>query len=165
MLFDCRPKVLHKHCLQFLLGVKMAPRETENNAYAKFWGVKQRTLWYVMVFLEWSIPCDHSLSRKGQNILSHKHKSRKLVHVLTTSLTSCCVPSQKDSLNKRAPKRRKRHRLLLSVTSRRPCWRSRTNTFFSSENSTLFSCKFFEKRFYCFDLQHGRLVMWLQTKN
>ena len=33
----------------------MAPRETENNAYAKFWGDKQRTLCYVMVFLEWSI--------------------------------------------------------------------------------------------------------------
>ena len=33
----------------------MAPRETENNAYAKFWGDKQRTLWYVTVFLEWSI--------------------------------------------------------------------------------------------------------------
>ena len=33
----------------------MAPRETENNAYAKFWGDKQRTLLYVMVFLEWSI--------------------------------------------------------------------------------------------------------------
>ena len=28
----------------------MAPRETENNAYAKFWGDKQRVLWYVMVF-------------------------------------------------------------------------------------------------------------------
>ena len=28
----------------------MAPRETENNAYAKFWGDKQRALWYVMVF-------------------------------------------------------------------------------------------------------------------
>ena len=28
----------------------MAPRETENNAYAKFWGNKQRALWYVMVF-------------------------------------------------------------------------------------------------------------------
>ena len=55
MLFDCRPKILHKHCLHFLLGVKMAPRETENNAYAKFWRDKQRTLWYVMVFLEWSI--------------------------------------------------------------------------------------------------------------
>ena len=28
----------------------MAPRETENNAYAKFCGDKQRALWYVMVF-------------------------------------------------------------------------------------------------------------------
>ena len=28
----------------------MAPRETENNAYAKFWTDKQRALWYVMVF-------------------------------------------------------------------------------------------------------------------
>ena len=28
----------------------MAPRETENNAYVKFWGHKQRALWYVMVF-------------------------------------------------------------------------------------------------------------------
>ena len=52
MLFVCRPKVLHKHCLQFLLGVKMAPRETENNAYVKLRGDKQRALWYVMVFLE-----------------------------------------------------------------------------------------------------------------
>ena len=28
----------------------MAPGETENNAYAKFRGDEQRTLWYVMVF-------------------------------------------------------------------------------------------------------------------
>ena len=28
----------------------MAPRETENNGYAKFWGDKQRALWFVMVF-------------------------------------------------------------------------------------------------------------------
>ena len=28
----------------------MAPRETENNAYAKCWGDKQRALLYVMVF-------------------------------------------------------------------------------------------------------------------
>ena len=55
MLFVWHPKILHKHCFQFLLGVKMAPRDTENNAYAKFWGDKQRALWYVMVFLEWSI--------------------------------------------------------------------------------------------------------------
>ena len=50
MFFVCHPKILHRHCLQFLLGVKMASRETKNNAYAKFWGDKQRTLWYVMVF-------------------------------------------------------------------------------------------------------------------
>ena len=35
---------------QFLLGNKMAPGETEDNAYAKLWGDKQRALWYVMVF-------------------------------------------------------------------------------------------------------------------
>ena len=28
----------------------MAPKEIENNAYAKFWGDKQRVLCYVMVF-------------------------------------------------------------------------------------------------------------------
>ena len=50
MLFVCHPKILHKQCLQFLLGFKMTLRETENNAYAKFWGDKQRALWYVVVF-------------------------------------------------------------------------------------------------------------------
>ena len=50
MLFVCHPKSLHKRCLQFLSGVEIAPRETENKAYAKFWGDKQRALWYVMVF-------------------------------------------------------------------------------------------------------------------
>ena len=50
MLFVFHPKILHKHCLQFLLGVKMAARKTENNAYAKFWSDKERALWYVMVF-------------------------------------------------------------------------------------------------------------------
>ena len=50
MLFVFHHKILHKHFLQFVLRVKMAPRETENNAYAKFWGDKQRALWYVMVF-------------------------------------------------------------------------------------------------------------------
>ena len=37
----------------------MASRETENNAYAKFWGNKQRALCYVMVFsgrsISWSL--------------------------------------------------------------------------------------------------------------
>ena len=50
MFFAGHPKILHKHCLQLLLGVKMAPRETEDNVNAKFWGDKQRTLCYVMVF-------------------------------------------------------------------------------------------------------------------
>ena len=35
---------------QFLLGVKIAPRETEDDGYAKLWGDKQRALWYVMEF-------------------------------------------------------------------------------------------------------------------
>ena len=58
MLFVCNLKILHKHFLQFLLGVKMAPRETENSAYAKFWGDKQRGLWYVMVFSGVVNSCD-----------------------------------------------------------------------------------------------------------
>ena len=50
MFFVCQPNISHKHCLHFLLGVKVAPRETENNSYAKFWADQQRTSWYVMVF-------------------------------------------------------------------------------------------------------------------
>ena len=37
----------------------MAPRETEDNVYANFWGDKQRALWYAMVFsgvVNWSEP-------------------------------------------------------------------------------------------------------------
>ena len=58
MLFVCHPQILRKHCLQFLLGVKMALRGTENNSYTKFCGDKQRALWYVMVFsgvVNWSV--------------------------------------------------------------------------------------------------------------
>ena len=43
----------------------MASRETENNAYARFWGDKQRALWYVMVFLEWSIGPPIVMERLG----------------------------------------------------------------------------------------------------
>ena len=35
------PHILHKHCFQFLLGLKMAPREIKNNAYAKFGGTNK----------------------------------------------------------------------------------------------------------------------------
>ena len=41
MPFVCHPKILHNHCLQFCLGVKMAPRETENNADV----IDSRTAW------------------------------------------------------------------------------------------------------------------------
>ena len=46
------PQNLHKHCLQFLLSVKMAPRETEDNAYAKF-GVTNKEH-YGMLWHFWS---------------------------------------------------------------------------------------------------------------
>ena len=36
------------HCLQILSGVKMAPRETEDNAYAKLWSDQQTVLWYYL---------------------------------------------------------------------------------------------------------------------
>jgi len=32
------PKILHNLCFPFLLGIKVVPKETEDNAYAKFWG-------------------------------------------------------------------------------------------------------------------------------
>ena len=44
MLFVCHPKVLHKHCFQFLLGVKMALTETENNAFCKIMGLQTKSI-------------------------------------------------------------------------------------------------------------------------
>ena len=44
----------------------MAPRETENNAYAKFWGVKQGALWYVMGFF-WSGQLHNLLGEAKRN--------------------------------------------------------------------------------------------------
>ena len=35
------PKILHKHCFQFLLGITVVPREIEDNGYAKFWEVNK----------------------------------------------------------------------------------------------------------------------------
>ena len=55
MLVVCHPTILHKHCLQFLLGVKMAPRKTENNAYAKFWDDNKEYYGMLWHFLGWSI--------------------------------------------------------------------------------------------------------------
>ena len=53
----------------------------------------------------------------------------------------------------------------LQVTSRQPCWGSRTKAFLSAGKWTLFWCKFSRKVSFVFDHQHGHLVTWLQTKN
>ena len=49
-------KILHKHCLQFLVGVKWPQEKLKNSAYAKFFGMTNKQyygmLWY---FLDWSI--------------------------------------------------------------------------------------------------------------
>ena len=55
MLFVCRPKILHKYCLQFLLGIKMAQEKLNTMLMLNF-GLTDKQhygmLWY---FLEWSI--------------------------------------------------------------------------------------------------------------
>ena len=37
------PKILHKHCFQFLLGFTMIPRENKNKAYSKFGGTNKES--------------------------------------------------------------------------------------------------------------------------
>ena len=51
------PKILHKHCFQFLLRLTIVPKEIENNAYAKFLGVNETTtttttLYLLIIFLQ-----------------------------------------------------------------------------------------------------------------
>ena len=94
------PKMLHKHCLQFLLGVKMVPRETENNAYAKFWGDKLRALWYVMVFsgvINMNIHQTISWRRDEHRTHKHAHGSWILWYVsrvrLETMHSLFCITS------------------------------------------------------------------------
>ena len=57
MFFVCHPKILDKHCLQFFLAVKIAPRQTENNGYAKFWVDKQTVV--VVVVFSGVVNCTH----------------------------------------------------------------------------------------------------------
>ena len=35
------PQIFHNLCFSFLLGITVAPREIENNAYANFWGANK----------------------------------------------------------------------------------------------------------------------------
>ena len=59
MLFVCHPKILHKHCLQFLLEIKMAPRENENNAYAKFFFVTKKEHYGMFWFFSGVVNCNN----------------------------------------------------------------------------------------------------------
>ena len=49
MLFVCHSKILHKHCLQCLLRVKMAPEKLKKMLMQNV-GWQTRALWYVMEF-------------------------------------------------------------------------------------------------------------------
>ena len=67
------PKILHNLCFSILLGITVVPREIENQAYAKFWGVNK--VRYGICASKWCIGyhlhllnCVHLLST-----LSNKH--------------------------------------------------------------------------------------------
>ena len=51
------------------------------------------------------------------------------------------------------------------VTSAMLVAKNKSISFFWELKVTPFSGKFVEKKFYCIDHQHGRLVAWLQTNN
>ena len=72
----------------------MAPRETENNAYAKFLGDKQRALWYVMVF-SGVVNCHFNVFPQVFHYFSARN-SFLLCCVLTTSIS--VLPGRKKSL-------------------------------------------------------------------
>ena len=71
----------------------MAPRETENNSYTKFWGDKGRALWYVMVF-SGVVNCKLGMTVRGsmkdalQNkvVLGLSHHPALICPILATSM-------------------------------------------------------------------------------
>ena len=88
MLFVSHPKIWHKHCLQFLLGVQMAPRKTENNAHAKFGGANKEhygMLWYL---LESTIPVlRHCGSSRHNALFIISEKMASIRRILQTGQT------------------------------------------------------------------------------
>ena len=118
MLFVCHPKILHKYCLQFLLRVKMARRETENNAYAKFWGDKQRALWYVMVF-SGVVNCFGLLICSFLSKLSRRNRHRRTRNFLPGRAVNH-LPKKSFKLPKFLRKRREEMRAILQL--HRPSW-------------------------------------------
>ena len=71
----------------------MAPRETENNGYAKFWGDKEGALWYVMVF-SGVVNCylaGHAVDCKFKTFLLNKVE-------VSYKLSSVCFSSTRNYL-------------------------------------------------------------------
>ena len=68
----------------------MAPRETENNAYAKFRGEEQRTLWYVMVF---SGVVNFRKERHSKKVCSIESFSPHITHIVQS-----VIPKRVSSL-------------------------------------------------------------------
>ena len=54
MFFVCHPKILHKHCLQFLLGVKKAQDKLKTMLMQNF-GVTNKEHYMLWYFLECSM--------------------------------------------------------------------------------------------------------------
>ena len=77
MLFVCHPKILHKHCLQFLLGVKKAQDKLKTMLMQNF-GVTNKEyygmLWY---FLEWSI----NVNEITETWRVHSRKTDNFLHI------------------------------------------------------------------------------------
>ena len=67
----------------------MASRETENNAYAKFWADKQRALWYVIVFSGVA-----NLNLAGMSKFKYERKSEEY-----SGRSSKMTPSRKWPIN------------------------------------------------------------------
>ena len=54
MLFVCRPKILHTHCFQFLLGPFYLPRETKKQCLCKILGCQTKSIMvFYCILLEW----------------------------------------------------------------------------------------------------------------
>ena len=90
MLFVCHFKILHiiSHCFQFFLGPFSFPRETEDNACAKFWGNKQRALSvHVMVF---SVVVNYEPRLIFCRIVSHLFKDARYIDVIGNIIVACC---------------------------------------------------------------------------
>ena len=81
----------------------MAPRETENNAYAKFWSDQQRVLWYV---ISWS-------GQLGEPFVAARFTNRDITLLQKDRVITTSKHAQSDtvSIQVRLNKRQKKDRI------------------------------------------------------